>query len=32
VKIDEKKVLNAFVANNVHVRATERAQSENFDH
>jgi secreted trypsin-like serine protease len=33
VTVDEKKILNAFVADNVHVAATERAQREDhFDH
>ncbi len=32
VTIDEKKVLNAFVSDNVHVRTSEHAQAQNYDH
>lgn len=32
VTIDDKKILNAFVADNVHVQTSERAQQEHFDH
>ena len=30
--IDEKTIISAFVASNVHVNATERAESEHYDH
>ncbi|MDQ2907754.1 MAG: hypothetical protein M3R44_00205 [Candidatus Eremiobacteraeota bacterium] len=32
VTIDDKKILNAFVSDNVHVQTSERAQQEHFDH
>jgi hypothetical protein len=32
VTVDDKKVLNAFVADNVHITASETATTEHFDH